>query len=145
MENTSFEISTLHREKFILLVLIGIFLSAIIASQFNLPEIYKIIILLICLPLLLFLSILLSKKPSIWELNDESLSINYSDKSESFELKNITKIQTGTRSGGTLVTIHSKDKKAPKRYWSNKLFQKEDDVKLLISALEERNIRIFRQ
>lgn len=145
MEHASFQISTLHREKFILLVLIGVFVSAIIASQFNIPEIYKIIVLLICLPLLLFLSILLSKKPSIWELSSTTLAINYKNKTESFLLDNISKIQTGTRSGGTLITIHFKDKNSPKRYWSNKLFQKEDDVKELISTIEDRNIRLFRQ
>jgi len=145
MEHSTYHIYTLHRERFILCVLLGVFFAAFLASQFNTSEVYKIITILFCLPVLLFLSITLSKNPSVWQIDNTQLTIVVAGRKIIYQRDDIAKIQISTRSGGTLITLHFNNKNHPKRYWSNKLFQKQDDTKELIEAFEQHDIPVLMQ
>lgn len=123
---------------FVLLFVIGG-----LGSKIPTTEIIKIIIVLFTIPVILFLSVTISKRPSTWSLNDQELKIQFPDKSVSYPVEKINHIRALTRSGGTLYVIYL-EHKSPARYWRNKLFQTEDDQIALQQLLTESTIEYYK-
>lgn len=97
-----------------------------ISSLIPIGEIVKIILVLFTIPLILYISVKISQRPSYWQLNDKELVIQFADKSFVYPISEIDHIRTLTRSGGTLYAIYRKNKSTA-RFWRNKLFQSQDD------------------
>lgn len=136
MNESTFVIHTLHRGRFIQILLGSLFAVGIGASYSHIEEIPKIIALLVCLPLLLFLSVKWSQQPSTWTTKSGVLHIVKGNKAWDIDLTDITYIQNHTRSGGNLIAIHKKKKFQPIRFWRNKLFQSVDEMAELLRHLE---------
>src|SRR5690606_5887194 len=136
MGDTDYEIATLHRGKYMLILLVGLCVVTVIIAQIPIQEVQKIIIVLLSLPLLIFLGTKWSAKPSRWNLNNGRLSIYFQNKPQEIDIENIRYIRNVPRSGGNLIMIFLKDAKQPKRYWRNKLFQSADDLEALMHALK---------
>lgn len=142
MSETTFVIHTLHRGRFIQILLGSLFAVGIGASYVNIEEIPKIIGLLVCLPLLLFLSVKWSQQHSTWSTHAGMLHIAKGSKTWELELQDITHIQNHLRSGGNLLAIHKKKKFQPIRFWRNKLFQSVDDMAELLLHLEAQGVSV---
>lgn len=142
MSETTFVIHTLHRGRFIQILLGSLFAVGIGASYINIEEIPKIIALLVCLPLLLFLSVKGSQQPSTWSTKAGRLHIVKGSKNWEFDLKEITHIQNHLRSGGNLLAIHKKKKFQPIRFWRNKLFQSVDEMAEMLRHLESLGVPV---
>ncbi|WP_166332493.1 hypothetical protein [Sphingobacterium chungjuense] len=142
MSETTFVIHTLHRGRFIQILLGSLFAVGIGASYINIEEIPKIIALLVCLPLLLFLSVKWSQQPSTWSTHAGLLRIVKGSKTWEFDLKDITHIQNHLRSGGNLLAIHKKKKFQPVRFWRNKLFQSVDEMAEMLRHLESLGVPV---
>lgn len=138
----TFYLSTLHRGKYMFILLTSILLIGIGMSKVPIQEIYKIIIALLMIPLALYLAIKCSTLDSTWQLNTDSLRISNSKKTVEFPLNNISHIRNLRRSGGNLIIINQ-IKGSAFRTWRNKLFQKEDDLPLLVQAIKEANIEYY--
>jgi len=136
MNETTFVIHTLHRGRFIQILLGSLFVVGIGASYSHIGEIPKIIALLVCLPVLLFLSVKWSQQPSTWSTTPGVLRVVKGDHTWEFNLQDITYIQNHMRSGGNLLAIHQKKKFQPTRFWRNKLFQSVDDLTEMLRHLE---------
>lgn len=136
MSESTFIIHTLHRGRFIQILLGSLFAVGIAASYSNIEEIPKIIALLVCLPLLLFLSVKWSQHPSTWTTKAGMLHIVKGSKAWDIDLQEITYVQNHTRSGGNLIAIHRKNKFQPIRFWRNKLFQSVDEMAEMLKHLE---------
>lgn len=143
MRGTDFEIATLHRGKYMLVLLGGLCVETVLVSQLSIQEILKIIIVLLSVPLLLFLGTKWSANPSRWRIDDRLLSINFKNDSHSIDIQTIKYIRNVPRSGGNLIMIFFKDARQPKRYWRNKLFQNADDLESLIHALKMEGIEYY--
>lgn len=144
MEPTTFHIATLHRGRYMLYLLFGVCVITAAVSRFPLQEMVKILIVLISLPFLLFLSIKLSKNNSEWTLKDKQVHILFANKTEiSFSIDQIKYLRNVPRSGGNLLMIFMHKKSTPKRFWRNKLFQKQDDLNSLIHALREEGVEYY--
>lgn len=142
MSETTFVIHTLHRGRFIQILLASLFAVGIGASYINIEEIPKIIALLVCLPLLLFLSVKGSQQPSTWSTKAGTLHIVKGSNNWEFDLKEITHIQNHLRSGGNLLAIHKKKKFQPIRFWRNKLFQSVDEMAEMLRHLESLGVPV---
>ncbi|PVH25551.1 hypothetical protein [Sphingobacterium corticibacter] len=142
MSETTFVIHTLHRGRFIQILLGSLFAVGIGASYIHVEEIPKIIGLLVCLPLLLFLSVKWSQQPSTWSTHAGLLRIVKGSKTWEFDLKDITHIQNHLRSGGNLLAIHKKKKFQPVRFWRNKLFQSVDEMTEMLRHLESLGVPV---
>lgn len=142
MSETTFVIHTLHRGRFIQILLGSLFVVGIGASYISIEEIPKIIALLVCLPLLLFLSVKWSQQPSTWSTHAGLLRIVKGSKTWEFDLKDITHIQNHLRSGGNLLAIHKKKKFQPVRFWRNKLFQSVDEMAEMLRHLESLGVPV---
>ncbi|TJZ60442.1 hypothetical protein FAZ15_10590 [Sphingobacterium olei] len=123
--------------------LLMLFLAGGLSSLIPFQEIVKIIIILFTIPVILFVSVRMSQNPSVWLLTEEHLIITFRKKEISYPLAEIDYIQSLTRSGGALYVIHF-HKKSPSRYWRNKLFQEEDDNKLLHHALIDSAVEYYK-
>ena len=143
MRGTNFEIATLHRGKYMLVLLAGLCVVTVLVSQLPAQEILKIIIVLLSVPLLLFLGTKWSANPSRWTIDDGALSIDFKNASHNIDIKTIKYIRNVPRSGGNLIMIFMKDARQPKRYWRNKLFQNADDLESLIHALKMEGIEYY--
>lgn len=144
MANNSFHIATLHRGRYMLLLLAGVCVVTVIASRLPIPEIAKILVVLISLPLLLFSSIRWSRNNSVWTITPEQVSIQFNDnQQESFSLQDIKYLRNVPRSGGNLIMIFFKKKEKTKRYWRNKLFEKADDLDALVHALRQEGVEYY--
>ena len=143
MRGADFEIATLHRGKYMLVLLAGLCVVTVLVSQLSIQEILKIIIVLLSVPLLLFLGTKWSANPSRWRIDDRLLSINFKNDSHSIDIQTIKYIRNVPRSGGNLIMIFFKDARQPKRYWRNKLFQNADDLDSLIHALKMEGIEYY--
>ncbi|NQD71044.1 hypothetical protein HP439_09970 [Sphingobacterium shayense] len=143
MRGADFEIATLHRGKYMLVLLAGLCVVTVLVSQLSIQEILKIIIVLLSVPLLLFLGTKWSANPSRWRIDDRLLSINFKNDSHSIDIQTIKYIRNVPRSGGNLIMIFFKDARQPKRYWRNKLFQNADDLESLIHALKMEGIEYY--
>ncbi|WON95900.1 MULTISPECIES: hypothetical protein [Sphingobacterium] len=138
----TFHLSTLHRGKYMLILLISIFLIGMGMSKVPIQEILKIIIALLMIPLALYLAIKSSTLSSTWVLDEDTLQISNAKKTIVFPLHNISHIRNLKRSGGNLIIINQ-NKGPAFRTWRNKLFQKEDDLPLLTEALKDADIEYY--
>ncbi len=138
----TFHLSTLHRGKYMFILLTSILLIGVGMSKVPIQEIYKIIIALLMVPLALYLAIKCSSLESTWQLDADKLNISNKKRTIEFALSNISHIRNLRRSGGNLIIINQ-NKGAAFRTWRNKLFQKEDDLPLLVEAIEEANIEYY--
>lgn len=129
-----YTINTLHRGKFMLGFFALLFLAGGLSSLIQSSEIIKIIIVLFSIPIILFASVKISLRSSIWRLTENELTIRFPNKTIVYPLTEIDHIRSLTRSGGTLYVIYF-NKKSAARYWRNKLFQAEDDQIALQQAL----------
>ncbi|MEJ5055137.1 hypothetical protein [Sphingobacterium sp. MYb382] len=144
MAATTFHIATLHRGRYMLYLLLGVCLVTAAVARFPLQEVVKILIVLISLPFLLFLSIKLSKNNSEWTIADKQVHIRFDNKNEvSFAIDEVKYLRNLPRSGGNLLMIFMHKKLTPKRFWRNKLFQKQDDLNSLIHALREEGVEYY--
>jgi len=132
--STKFTINTLHRGKYMLSFFVFLFIMGGLGSLIPAKEIVKIVIVLFTIPIILYISVKLSKNSSVWELTEKALTIQFAKKTISYSLDDIDHIRSLTRSGGTLYIIYFKTK-SPARYWRNKLFQEEDDQIALQQSL----------
>ncbi|MCS4228437.1 hypothetical protein [Sphingobacterium sp. BIGb0165] len=138
----TFYLSTLHRGKYMFILLTSILLIGIGMSKVPIQEIYKIIIALLMVPLALYFAIKCSTLDSTWRLDEDTLTVSNSKKTVEFPLSNISHIRNLRRSGGNLIIINQ-NKGSAFRTWRNKLFQKEDDLPLLTQAIKEANIEYY--
>lgn len=138
-----YTINTLHRGKYMLSVFALLFIFGGLSSMIPVKEIVKIVIVLFTIPVILYLSVIFSKRPSIWSINDEALTVNFENKNLQFPIEEIDHIRSLTRSGGTLYVIYF-HKKSPVRYWRNKLFQDQDDQIALQAQLTESPIEYYK-
>ena len=138
----TFYINTLHRGRFIWILLGGLFLSGFLVSYLQVSEIIKIIILLFCMPVILFLAVKVSLQPSEWTLKDDTLKIHRAGKDQEISLSTISYIKNHLRSGGNLLAIFFQPKRSPIRIWRNKLFSAADDFEPLLEALKSREIEV---
>ena len=144
MSEKTFHIATLHRGKYMILLLIGVCIVTAIVSRLPIQEVPKILIVLCSLPLLLFLSIKWSRNDSHWIVTDSEIAIHFHDKKQdTLLLADIKYLRNLPRSGGNLIMIFNKRKKQPKRYWRNKLFQKDDDLNALIHVLKQQGVEYY--
>lgn len=144
MANNSFHIATLHRGRYMLLLLAGVCVVTAVASRLPIPEIAKILVVLVSLPLLIFGSIRWSRNNSVWTITPEQVSIQFKDnRQESFSPQDIKYLRNVPRSGGNLIMIFFKKKETTKRYWRNKLFEKADDLDALVHALRQEGVEYY--
>lgn len=144
MSDTTFHIATLHRGKYMVLLLIGVCIVTAIASRLPLQEAVKILIVLCSLPLLLLLSIKGSRNDSYWTIKNGEVNIRFrNEKEELLILSEVKYLRNLPRSGGNLIMIFLNKTKVPKRFWRNKLFQKEDDLNALIHALKQQGVEYY--
>ena len=143
MSEVTFEIATLHRGKYMLLLLAGLCITTILVAGLPVQEIVKIIIVLLSVPILIFFGTKWSANPSRWTLEARRLHIRFKNKSHEVDLNTIKYIRNVPRSGGNLIMIFLKDAKQPKRYWRNKLFQTADDLESLMHALKMEGIEYY--
>ncbi|MCI0920525.1 hypothetical protein [Sphingobacterium rhinopitheci] len=122
----SYTINTLHRGKYMLSFFVLLFAMGGLSSLIPAEEIVKIVFVLFTIPLILYISVKASQRPSNWSVDDQELVIQFGDKTIVYPIAEIDHIRTLTRSGGTLYVIYRK-KKSTARYWRNKLFQSQDD------------------
>lgn len=141
-EQTVFTLHTLHRGRLIQILLSSLFTIGITVSLSGIGEISKIIILLICLPLLLFLSVKFSQQPSQWSVDDQSLMVVKGSKRWVFPFAELTYVQNHIRSGGNLIAVHKKGAFQPVRFWRNKLFQSVDEFDELMQHLQKIQVPI---
>lgn len=141
-----FTINTLHRGKYMLSFFVLLFLAGFLSSFIPAKEIIKIIVVLFTIPIILYLSVKASSRPSIWEIDDNELTIQFADKKLKYKLSEIDHIRSLTRSGGTLyiITFKKNAKKSAARYWRNKLFQSEDDQIALQQALNSSETEYYK-
>lgn len=138
----TFQLSTLHRGKYMFILLISIFLIGLGMSKVPIQEIFKVIIALLMIPLALYLAIKWSSLPSTWQLDENTLRINHAKREITFPLNAISHIRNLKRSGGNLIIINQ-NKGPAFRTWRNKLFQKEDDLPALTEALKAANVEYY--
>lgn len=138
-----YSINTLHRGKFIWFLLSGLFIIGIGLSWLDLQEITKIIILLFCIPGLLFGAVKLNQQASTWTIDGQQLTIITAKKTTQIDLQNISYIKNHIRSGGNLIAFHFSGKNPTKRFWRNKLFVGVDAYDELFEEFRLRNIEIL--
>ena len=138
-----YTINTLHRGKFIWVLLGGLFIIGTGLSLLELQEIVKIIILLFCIPALLFGAVKLNKQTSIWSIEGDTLTISTKKKTTHFDLQKVDYIKNHIRSGGNLIAFHFSEKISTKRFWRNKLFVGPDDFDEIFSIFKTREIYIM--
>lgn len=144
MPNNVYHIATLHRGRYMLLLLGGVCVVTAIAARIPIPEIAKILVVLFSLPILIFLSTRWSQNNSLWTVEKGQVSIQFDNQQDEHILvKDIKYLRNVPRSGGNLIMIFLKKNKAPKRYWRNKLFQKADDLNALVHALKQQGIEYY--
>lgn len=142
MEKMSFKISTLHRSRYMLLMMGMVLLLVYAVSRLPLSEVVKIVGSLFLIPVILFIAVKFSKNPSTCILDDKSLIIQNNSSSKTVVLLDIKYIRNLRRSGGNLLIIKLKNK-SNIRIWRNKLFEAEDDLKSLCDALKEKGIEYY--
>lgn len=140
MTSRNFQIATLHRGLYMLILLLGVCLVTLIVSKIPISEIVKIIIVLFSLPVLLYISVKISKDNSTWEVTEDHLILHFKNKQEKLALVDIEYIRNLPRSGGNLIMIFVKNKRMAKRYWRNKLFQENDELDEFLTLIKNRDI-----
>ncbi len=138
-----YKIHTLHRARFIWILLGFLFLAGFLLSFSNLGEIAKIIILLFCIPVILYTAVRVSYQTSIWKVDEEGITISRPSEEHQFSFSNIAYIKNHIRSGGNLIAIHQNNSRKVYRLWRNKLFMGEDQYDQLIHRIKEAQIEII--
>lgn len=127
-----------------LLLLAGVCVVTILAARLPMPEIAKILVVLLSVPLLIFFATKCSRNNSVWTVIQGQVSIQFKNhKEESFSVTDIKYLRNVPRSGGNLIMIFFKEKKIPQRYWRNKLFEKADDLHALVHALRQEGVEYY--
>lgn len=144
MAESTYHIATLHRGRYMIYLLVGVCLVTALVARIPIQEIVKIIIVLLSLPVLLLLSTKLSKNTSDWTIKDKEVHILFANKrTESFHIDDVKYLRNVPRSGGNLLMLFFKKGNGTKRFWRNKLFQKDDDLNSLIHALKQEGIDYY--
>ncbi len=139
---TQFNINTLNRGRFIWVLLGGLFLVGFVLAQFPLSELTKILTLLFCIPVLMWLAVRLNRSSSVWEINSRNIRITKENKTTEIPVADIAYVKNHMRSGGNLIVLHRHSKSGPFRFWRNKLFMADDDFDKLIPKFRELQIEI---
>ncbi|UIR55543.1 hypothetical protein LZQ00_14885 [Sphingobacterium sp. SRCM116780] len=142
MEKLSFKISTLHRGRYMLLLLLFVLTLVYIVTRLPLSEVVKIMIALFSLPLVLFIAVKCAKKTSVWTIENNQLTMENSSFSKTIPLTDIDYVRNLRRSGGNLIIIKLKQK-GNIRAWRNKLFEAEDDLKSFCESLKDQKIEYY--
>lgn len=138
--NMSFQIHTLHRGRFILLLLGGLFLLGVISSSLPIAEVQKIVLLLLLLPVLLYLSVRFSQQPSEWRFDNATIVISKGGKEVGVSREDLLYFKNHIRSGGNLIALYRKTNSTPLRFWRNKLFQGVDDFDAMLDFVKSNEI-----
>lgn len=142
MEKLSFKIATLHRGRYMLLMMLFVLALVYIVSRLPLSEVVKIMGSLFSLPLVLYIAVKCSRKPTVWTIDNESLTIEDRTSHKIIPLNTIDYVRNLRRSGGNLIIIKLKTG-AHVRAWRNKLFESEDDLKNLCQSLKDSKIEYY--
>lgn len=142
MKNT-FTINTLHRGKYMLLIISLIFVAGGLSSLLPTKEIYKVIVVLFACPIVLFTAVKGSRASSEWSFDNQKLDIVFPNKKITVDYDNIDNIRSLTRSGGNLIEIYQKKGKTL-RLWRNKLFQADDDLLIMQQYLTTSEIEFYK-
>ncbi|WP_156169699.1 hypothetical protein [Sphingobacterium sp. IITKGP-BTPF85] len=97
---------------------------------------------LFSLPLVLYIAVKCSRKPTVWTIDNESLTIEDPTSDKIIPLNTIDYVRNLRRSGGNLIIIKLKTG-AHVRAWRNKLFESEDDLKNLCQSLKDSKIEYY--
>lgn len=124
-------------------LLLLLFISGGLISLIDTKEIYRIVAILFFVPVILYLSVKISKNPSTWSFDNENVTINFASSQKIIPIENIDHVRSLTRSGGNLIEIYQKKGKTL-RIWKNKLFQSEDDIQMLHAYLNESPIEFYK-
>ena len=124
-------------------LLLLLFISGGLISLIDTKEIYRIVAILFFVPVILYLSVKISKNPSTWSFDNENVTINFASSQKIIPIENIDHVRSLTRSGGNLIEIYQKKGKTL-RIWKNKLFQPEDDIQMLQAYLNESPIEFYK-
>lgn len=125
-----------------LLMMLFILALVFIVSRLPLSEVMKIMSSLFSLPLVLFIAVKCSGKPTIWTIDDKALTIQDHTSNKVIPLNTIDYVRNLKRSGGNLIIIKLKTG-AHFRAWRNKLFESEDDLKNLCQSLKDSKIEYY--
>lgn len=142
MEKLSFKIATLHRGRYMLLMMLFVLALVYIVSRLPLSEVVKIMGSLFSLPLVLYIAVKCSRKPTVWTIDSESLTIEDPTSHKIIPLNTIDYVRNLRRSGGNLIIIKLKTG-AHVRAWRNKLFESEDDLKNLCQSLKDSKLEYY--
>lgn len=142
MEKLSFKIATLHRGRYMLLMMLFVLALVYIVSRLPLSEVVKIMGSLFSLPLVLYIAVKCSRKSTVWTIDNESLTIEDRTSHKIIPLNTIDYVRNLRRSGGNLIIIKLKTG-AHVRAWRNKLFESEDDLKNLCQSLKDSKIEYY--
>ncbi|MGB7526591.1 hypothetical protein [Sphingobacterium cellulitidis] len=137
-----FQINTLHRGRFIWILLGSLFFVGYLLSMSNFQEIYKILILLFCIPAIMWSAVKFSKQISTWEVDNSNISITKFGKATTIPIADISYLKNHIRSGGNLLAFHTKGKSGTVRVWRNKIFASNDQFDDLIQVIKELGIDI---
>jgi hypothetical protein len=125
-----------------LLMLLFVLALVYLVSRLPLSEVVKIMGSLFALPLVLYIAVKCSRKPSIWTIDHEELILEDNTSSKTIPIANIDYIRNLRRSGGNLIIIKLKTG-GHVRAWRNKLFESEDDLKSLCETLKDNKIEYY--
>lgn len=142
-DTTSYHIHSLHRGKFIWILLGSLFLLGYLLSYADIREIVKIIILLFSIPAALFAGAKFSYQASTWHFTDQTIRIQKPGKDIEIPIADIAYIKNHMRSGGNLLGIYREKKSTPIRIWRNKLFVAQDDFDAMLQQLKALGIEII--
>lgn len=137
-----FQIQTLHRGRFIWVLLGGLLLVGYILSLTNLSELVKILALMFCIPVLMWLSVKLNRRESSWEIHPDRIYITRFGKTVDFPIAQVVYLKNHVRSGGNLVVFYFGKPNSPLRLWRNKLFVQPDQFDEALARIAELEIQI---
>ena len=144
MTNKSYHLATLHRGRYMFILLAGVCLVTALVARVSISEIIKILIVLASLPLLMFCGIRWSRNDSEWTIVDGRVEVVFKKEPKlSFSVAQIKYMRNLPRSGGNLLMIFYKKGLKPKRFWRNKLFEKPDDLDALVHALKQAGVEYY--
>ncbi len=138
----TYQINTLHRGRFIWILLGSLFAIGYCMSLTQLQEIYKIILLLFCFPIIMWSAVRFSRDQSYWHINDDTIQINIFGKEILIPINDISFLKNHIRSGGNLMVFHKRGKSSAVRIWRNKIFAKNDQFDDLIQKIKDLEIDI---
>ncbi|WP_313189590.1 hypothetical protein [Sphingobacterium sp.] len=138
----TYQINTLHRGRFIWILLGSLFVVGYFLSLSTLQEIYKILILLFCIPAIMWAAVRFSKQNSTWVIDNSNITITKFGKETQIPIAEITYLKNHIRSGGNLLAFHKKGKMSTVRIWRNKIFASNDQFDQLIQTIKELGIEI---